>query len=232
MSKKKIIAINILTVLAILLAIRVVCILIPYGVVQQIVLIPFQIAYQYAFILIFAMNKTVLSKPLFNASEKPFKRYCIGKLLILLALEYAFSQLYSLYAIIAFALTPIPKGINETVYLVLIFAESIVDYLVLAKKEDSMKSSPKHLISALSLSAVVTAVSAVLYNAIYQTPDFTAESGNLSTYVNMLSYKSIADHIPEVLTFALSCVFIIFHTLSLKSEPMSEPEHMEEKFSE
>ena len=108
MNKKKIVIINILTVLVISFAIKAILSLIHFATIQQILLIPFQIIYQYAFIVIFAMNKTVLSRPLFDKGEKPFKRFYIDKLLILLGLEIAFDQLYSLYVTRFFLKLTIP----------------------------------------------------------------------------------------------------------------------------
>ncbi len=228
MNKKKIVIINILTVLVISFAIKAILSLIHFATIQQILLIPFQIIYQYAFIVIFAMNKTVLSRPLFDKGEKPFKRFYIDKLLILLGLEIAFDQLYSLYVTIAWMITPFQKGLNQTVYFILILIEVIVDYLLITKKDDSMKSSPKFLISAMSIGFVLTVAAAISYNVLLKPLDFEAESANLLTYVEMISYNSIADHIPAIYTFVLTCVFIIFHTQSIKGESISEREHTEE----
>ncbi len=169
------------------------------------------------YVLILNKNKTIFSKPLFNPDEKLFKRFCVGRVLLFVAVVLTFTVVKSL----------LDAAFDEKSGLFVAFAvliECFVTYLIFANKNTIIFKNAKSVLITLAISIVVTVISGILFSKCMTTfyevlSSHKDGSGNMMGITGMIAasdaaekYRVAAYHVCLIQKWIIMGTLIIFHS--------------------
>ncbi|MBQ8395412.1 MAG: hypothetical protein IJX54_00255 [Oscillospiraceae bacterium] len=164
------------------------------------------------FALIHAMykNKSLLSKPLFDENEKIFRRYYINKLLILEAFEFVYYFAVSLLMFLPFRY--VTMAISDLLLYVLW-------YVIITKGSRNMIKQRKFFLPTIIISVAIVATNRFAEYVIYSTSYGVLDgSTNIFSYLQILSAGEFLSKLSVISSTAVWIVFLISHSLSVKTE--------------
>lgn len=167
------------------------------------------------YVLVFNKYGTVCSKPLFNANEKFFKRFCIIRIVLFVIIDLLFiTSKYLLEAML-----------NDKSGLIIAFVvliECLITYLIFASKRNHLFKTIKPLFIVLGVSVIISIISGIAFSELMVM--YNEKLNDMSGAENMMGfldamavsdaaniYRTIAYDVCMIQKWMILSLLVVFH---------------------